>query len=90
MEITFRAALEAGTPAPAFSLSSTPEERVALSEVRGRPVIVVFCPADWSPVCGSLHNIGALNFLAIVYADVLLFESRAAVLVKKIKCEPRG
>jgi peroxiredoxin len=52
-------ALSAGTPAPAFSLSSTPDQRVALSEFRGRPVIVVFYPADWSPVCGdqlALYN----------------------------------
>ena len=53
------AALKAGTPAPAFSLSSTPEQRVALSQFRGRPVILVFYPADWSPVCGdqlALYN----------------------------------
>jgi peroxiredoxin len=53
------AALKAGTIAPAFSLPSTPEQRVALSELCGRPVILVFYPADWSPVCGdqlALYN----------------------------------
>ena len=53
------AALSAGTSAPAFSLASTPEERVALADYRGRPVILVFYPADWSPVCGdqlALYN----------------------------------
>jgi peroxiredoxin len=52
-------ALSADTPAPAFSLSSTPDERVALTDYRGRPVILVFYPADWSPVCGdqlALYN----------------------------------
>jgi peroxiredoxin len=59
MENSFMAALSAGTPAPAFSLASSPDERVALAQYRGRPVILVFYPADWSPVCGdqlALYN----------------------------------
>jgi len=54
-----RRALGPGTPAPDFSLKSTPDQTVALSELRGRPVILAFYPADWSPVCGdqmSLYN----------------------------------
>jgi peroxiredoxin len=46
-------ALTAGTPAPPFSLSSTPDQKVALSELAGRPVVLVFYPADWSPICGD-------------------------------------
>src|SRR5437763_1306944 len=52
-------ALKPGTPAPAFSLFSTPDQKVALSEFRGRPVVLVFYPADWSPVCSdqlALYN----------------------------------
>jgi peroxiredoxin len=45
--------LPAGTPAPDFSFQSTPDQRVRLSEFRGRPVILAFFPADWSPVCGD-------------------------------------
>ena len=45
--------LKAGTPAPEFSLPSTPDQRVALSEFRSRPVVLIFYPADWSPVCGD-------------------------------------
>jgi peroxiredoxin len=45
--------LAAGTPAPEFSLPVTPDQRLALSELRGRPVILTFYPADWSPVCGD-------------------------------------
>jgi peroxiredoxin len=45
--------LPAGTPAPEFTLHSTPDQTVSLSEFRGRPVILVFYPADWSPVCGD-------------------------------------
>jgi peroxiredoxin len=51
--------LEPGTPAPDFTLASGPSGRVRLSELRGRPVVLVFYPADWSPVCGdelALYN----------------------------------
>jgi peroxiredoxin len=51
--------LSPGTPAPDFNLPSTPDQRVALHEFRGRPVVLVFYPADWSPVCGdqvALYN----------------------------------
>jgi peroxiredoxin len=51
--------LPAGTPAPDFTLASTPDQKLALSELRGRPVILAFYPADWSPVCGdqmALYN----------------------------------
>src|ERR1700748_3049395 len=53
------AALKAGVPAPNFSLPSTPDQKVSLSEFRGRPVVLVFYPADWSPVCSdqlALYN----------------------------------
>ena len=46
-------ALPAGTPAPDFALKSTPDQTVRLSEFRGRPVVLAFYPADWSPVCGD-------------------------------------
>src|SRR5690242_17671398 len=45
--------LTPGTPAPDFSLRSSPEKTLELSELRGRPVILAFYPADWSPVCGD-------------------------------------
>ena len=55
--------LAAGTPAPDFTLSHGPDQTLTLSSLRGRPVVLVFYPADWSPVCGdelSLFNeIGA-------------------------------
>ena len=52
-------ALQPGTPAPGFTLHSTPDQSVSLSELRGQPVILAFYPADWSPVCGdqmALYN----------------------------------
>ena len=45
--------LSAGTPAPDFSLHATPDQLVSLRDFRGRPVILAFYPADWSPVCGD-------------------------------------
>ena len=52
-------ALPAGTQAPDFSLHTTPDQKLSLSDFRGRPVILAFYPADWSPVCGdqmTLYN----------------------------------
>src|SRR4051794_21751415 len=45
--------LQPGTPAPEFALRSTPDRSVSLSEFRGRPVILMFYPEDWSPVCSD-------------------------------------
>jgi len=44
---------EPGTPAPDFTLPSGPDQSLTLSDLRGRPVILTFYPADWSPVCGD-------------------------------------
>ena len=52
-------ALTVGSQAPDFALPSTPDQKVSLSEFRGRNVVLVFYPADWSPVCGdqlALYN----------------------------------
>jgi peroxiredoxin len=52
-------ALQAGTRAPHFNLCTTPDQRVDLEDFRGHPVVLVFYPADWSPVCGdqlALYN----------------------------------
>ncbi|HZE68335.1 MAG TPA: redoxin domain-containing protein [Pyrinomonadaceae bacterium] len=52
-------ALGPGTEAPDFTLPSTPDQKLSLSDLRGQPVILAFYPADWSPVCGdqmSLYN----------------------------------
>ena len=45
--------LPAGTAAPDFSLASGPDTELRLSDFRGHPVILIFYPADWSPVCGD-------------------------------------
>jgi len=45
--------LRVGTRAPDFELSSGPDQTVSLAALRGRPVILAFYPADWSPVCSD-------------------------------------
>lgn len=51
--------LKAGSTAPGFTLRVTPDQDLSLSEFKGRPLILAFYPADWSPVCGdqmALYN----------------------------------
>src|SRR2546422_8737998 len=51
--------VRAGARAPDFTLHSTPDQTISLRDFRGRPVILAFYPADWSPVCGdqmALYN----------------------------------
>ncbi len=51
--------LPPGTEAPDFTLLATEGETVSLRDFRGQPVVLVFYPADWSPVCGdqlALYN----------------------------------
>jgi peroxiredoxin len=53
------AILPPGTAAPDFVLPTEPGKLLRLSDLRGQPVVLVFYPADWSPVCGdqlSLYN----------------------------------
>lgn len=45
--------LAVGTQAPDFHLKDTPDQRVSLSDFAGRPVVLAFYPADFSPVCGN-------------------------------------
>lgn len=47
------APLPPGSKARDFELSSTLGRNVSLAEFRGRPVILAFYPADWSPVCSD-------------------------------------
>jgi peroxiredoxin len=40
-----------GQNAPDFTLRDQDGKKVTLSELRGQPVVLVFYPLDWSPVC---------------------------------------
>jgi peroxiredoxin len=51
--------LSPGVQAPEFTLNVTPDQTLSLSDLKGRPVIIAFYPADWSPVCSdqmALYN----------------------------------
>lgn len=43
--------IAAGEPAPEFTLRDQDGEKVSLSDFRGRKVLLVFYPLDFSPVC---------------------------------------
>jgi peroxiredoxin len=51
--------LAPGIKAPEFTLPYAPGQTFSLSELRGKPVILAFYPADWSPTCGD--QIGLYN-----------------------------
>ena len=65
--------LPAGTPAPDFTLPKSPDASLSLRELRGKPVVLVFYPADWSPVCG--------DELALFNAVLKEFDPHGAQLV---------
>jgi peroxiredoxin len=64
--------IEPGTPAPEFTLKDQDGARVSLADFRGRKVMLVFYPADFSPVCTDQLSI---------YQEVLpQVEGKAALL----------
>ena len=51
--------LKKGNPAPDFELMATSDQKLRLTDLLGKRVILAFYPADWSPVCSdqmSLYN----------------------------------
>jgi peroxiredoxin len=49
--------IEAGEPAPDFTLRNQDGEKVSLSDFRGRKLLLVFYPMDFSPVCSDQLSI---------------------------------
>jgi peroxiredoxin len=65
--------IEAGAQAPDFTLVDQDGGHVSLADFRGRTVVLVFYPADFSPVCTDQLS---------VYQDALAeFESRGIQLL---------
>ena len=65
--------LEKGTRAPEFELNSTPDQRLKLTDFRGKRLILAFYPADWSPVCSdqmALYN-ATLKYFHKYNAEIL-------------------
>jgi len=48
-------AIAVGQQAPEFTLKDQNEKDVKLSDFRGKNVVIVFYPLDWSPVCTNEH-----------------------------------
>jgi peroxiredoxin Q/BCP len=65
--------VEEGKPAPDFELSSDTGDRVKLSSLRGKPVVLYFYPKDDTPGC-TTQACGIRD----VYAD---FRGRGAVVL---------
>ena len=65
--------LSKGNIAPDFELYATPDQKLKLSDLRGKRVILAFYPADWSPVCSdqmALYN-ETLKFFRKQNAEIL-------------------
>jgi peroxiredoxin Q/BCP len=65
--------VEEGAPAPDFTLTSDAGERVKLSELRGKPVVLYFYPKDDTPGC-TAQACGIRD----VYSD---FRQRGAIVL---------
>jgi peroxiredoxin len=65
--------IEAGARAPDFTLPDQDGQLVALAGFRGRPVLLVFYPADFSPVC--------TDQLSVYQESLSEFESRGVQLL---------
>lgn len=65
--------LEVGTTAPDFELPDADGRPVRLSDFRGKPVVLVFYPLDWSPGCSKQLDLYQL--------ELGEFERRGAVIL---------
>jgi peroxiredoxin len=64
--------LDVGSPAPDFTLADDSGTKVRLSDSHV-PVVLIFYPADWSPVCS--------DELSVFSAALRLFQARGALLL---------
>jgi peroxiredoxin len=65
--------LSKGTPAPDFELNATPDQKLKLTDFKGKRLILAFYPADWSPVCSdqmALYS-ATLKFFHKYNAEIL-------------------
>jgi peroxiredoxin len=65
--------LAPGTKAPAFTLPDGNGNQVSLADFRGKPLVLVFYPLDWSPGCSQQ--------LDLYQQEIEEFTSRGAQLV---------
>ena len=48
-------AISVGAAAPDFTLKDQSQKEVKLSDFKGKRVVIVFYPLDWSPICTNEH-----------------------------------
>jgi len=48
-------ALAVGQPAPEFALKDQSQKEVKLADFKGKNVVIIFYPLDWSPTCSTEH-----------------------------------
>jgi peroxiredoxin len=65
--------LAVGNPAPDFTLPDADGEFISLSDFRGKNVVLVFYPLDWSPACSDQ--------LSLYQAELGEFEKLGAVVI---------
>lgn len=65
--------LQKGTSAPDFELYSIPEQKLRLSELKGKRIIIAFYPADWRTVFTDQMGLYSetINIFHNYNADVL-------------------
>ena len=66
-------AVAIGQPAPEFSLKDQSQKDVKLAEFRGKNVVLIFYPLNWSPTCTDEH--------ACIVNDLKRFETLDAQLL---------
>ncbi len=71
-----------GAEAPDFTLPSGPDRVFHLADLRGRPVVLAFYPADWSPVCSDQLSL----YQTILYEFDAYDAALAAVSVDGVWC----
>lgn len=65
--------LPVGIPAPDFTLPDADGNQVSLSDFRGKNVVLVFYPLDWSPACSDQ--------LSLYQSELPDFEKQDAVVI---------
>jgi peroxiredoxin len=65
--------LPVGTPAPDFTLPDPNGQPVRLADYRGKNVVLVFYPLDWSPTCSDQ--------LSLYQSELAEFERRGAQIL---------
>ena len=66
-------ALKVGDPAPEFALMDENKNPVKLSDLRGRKVVLLFYPMDFSPVCTQEHCTFGPELPRITGPDTVVF-----------------